>query len=906
MRIIVGLLLIWLPISLLEGGTAGIKDTRHRQHNLERQKYLMAKVSEYNHKEPVGKYKGYLDEILRSYQKEGNREQTFAFYSSLLDSIKYKRLYAHIFYCMSEFYTKKMKEHYLLKSLKSSLTSHDRKRAWHGLYEYYRDKKIGYLQLSCLMKLIEEQKINRDYAALGNSYHELASFYRKKKDYLFALNYYFTALEYSERVQNDQRGDIYLNIAEVFRVLNRRQLTKKYLQKAMAHAAEHKNDSLKTFVLRAYSGLAYEEGDYASALKFINQSIRIEKEIKGSSRAVGSHYRKALILEEIGKLDEALELLKGEVETGLKTRSYTSLLPILSKYIERLIECRRFPEAGRYLAKVDDIYAPYYPLYFLYYYLKAFYYERKGNDLSALNYYRKTMKKLADYFASLEDHRYHSSRKKIDEIYSKAVEFYLKMYKQTGHKIYFKKALYYSEVQNAYTYELTSQKTQKYPHFQKEKEKLEEELSNNRGHRLEALIKEYQELNEFILEMPIKYKSYPFKDFNLAAVQQRLSPAQLIIKFILLKENAYVLFMDNRSSGFKKLRVKSGEILDKINQLTEPLDDLTRGQVDYLRIHYNLDLAHHLYRILLQEILAQYQDKDEIFVIPDRELFKLPFEALVSGFNQKGFLQDVIFSEYRLANYLIEKYSLTYCFSLFHFQKRFANQDREKYTIAAFGHPIIEDKVQERFDVSRGDLKWFNQIPSAKEELLDIGRIFGKKESRVFPGNEFNKKNFGLYAPGAKIIHIATHFINNIHYPQYSALVFSPLKNKSPFYYAHEIFKLELNSELVVLSACESSEKQLLGVQGLRGMTASFRHAGVKSMLVSMWPVDEMSSRIIPEFYQEYHTTQAKNNPGHISQALRKAKLKLMKKTTTLQQGVKFSFAHPFLWANFILYDFYF
>ena len=141
-----------------------------------------------------------------------------------------------------------------------------------------------------------------------------------------------------------------------------------------------------------------------------------------------------------------------------------------------------------------------------------------------------------------------------------------------------------------------------------------------------------------------------------------------------------------------------------------------------------------------------------------------------------------------------------------------------------------------------------------------------------------------------------------MNYPQNSALLFSPPgdENGSPFYYAHDIFKLTLNTELVVLSACESSEKRLLGLQGLRGITASFRHSGVQAMMVGMWPVDEHSSQLIPIFYRE-HKTHPRIS---FSSALRSAKLKLMKKTAVLENGLKISFSHPFLWGNYILYNF--
>jgi CHAT domain-containing protein len=330
-----------------------------------------------------------------------------------------------------------------------------------------------------------------------------------------------------------------------------------------------------------------------------------------------------------------------------------------------------------------------------------------------------------------------------------------------------------------------------------------------------------------------------------------------------------------------------------VQQLTEPLDDFTRGSVDYLRIHYDLQLAHRLYNILLRDILETRKHKQELFIIPDRELFKLPFEALVTGFNREELDPDTVFSEYNSADYLIRDYAVSYFLSLFHLQNGMVPSGRRRYTISAFGCPSVR-KVKN----SRQQL--FRPLPASREEILDIAAIFGKRQSRIFLANRFNKKNFEIFAPRSRVVHIATHFIANRQYPWYSALLFSPLKRDVSFDYchAHEIFQLKLDADLVVLSACESSEKNLLGLQGLRGMTAAFRNAGARSMIVSMWPVDEHSCQLIPFFYREYREGKP------IAAALRAAKLQLMTNAVRFDNGLKISFAHPFLWANYILYNF--
>lgn len=942
------LLLFFLLFFPLIPGIPGDKNHDADNEKLNDQQFLMDFVLNYcspkSSKVITAMCKEALRKIHKIYKQINNRKETISFYSSLLDSIKYKKMYPYIFYYLADFYGKQLKEQYLLKSLKYSLNHQDRQFAYTRLYRFYKQEKTPYLELSYLLKLIEIQKINRNLTGLETSYHDLGEIYEGKRDYLAALEYYFEALRYSREVKENRSGYIYLKIAEVFRILNRKILAKMYLKKTLDYAREYKNEDLEVMVLSAYSRLYYEEQDYNNALKHINLSLELENQRQKYICAIPSLYQKALILMkmdkgEAQKIDEAVELLKAAVELGLKNKEYDGLLPIMSEYAEQLIAFDRFGETALYLEKIDDIYAPYYPYYFFYYYLNALLFEKQGQMDQALQFYQKTTQKLEEYFSGLHYQQYHSFPQKTEEIYSRAIEFYLKMYDHTGNQVYIKQALYFSEIKNSYIYDLVTLKNKTHVHLMEEKEKLEKDfliynkkyigLLEKDGHsdgdrkelrscehKLESLKRQNEELMAFILESPVTYKTYKFRDFNTRQIRGRLKPGQVIVKYAVLKDNIYTFCIDHHSIGYWKLGGSTDEILNKVKELTAPLDDFTEGEVDYLRINYNLQLAHQLYNILLKGIWEFQENIDELFIIPDSELFKLPFEALVMDFNQKELEPGIIFSEYTSADYLIEKLPVSYAFTLFHFREESKVLHPKKYTITAFGNPKLNQKflrgVSRSFTeavFSKSVLpgrrrQLFNEIPSSQREIESIPLIFGKKKSRIFLKENFNRKMFETYAPLSKILHIATHFINNVHYPQYSALLFSPDKEFGPFYYAHEVFKLKLDNELVVLSACESSEKHLLGMQGLRGMTASFRHAGVGSMLVSMWPVDEYSSRLTPLFYREYKNTKGESDKAAITAALRTAKLKLMKQTVSLKNGLRISFSHPFIWANYILYTF--
>ena len=78
--------------------------------------------------------------------------------------------------------------------------------------------------------------------------------------------------------------------------------------------------------------------------------------------------------------------------------------------------------------------------------------------------------------------------------------------------------------------------------------------------------------------------------------------------------------------------------------------------------------------------------------------------------------------------------------------------------------------------------------------------------------------------------------------------------------------------------------------EGLIGLTRAFMYAGSPSVLVSLWSVDESTAALMKIFYQNLKDGMSK------AEALRQAKLKLIH---TRENGM--SFAHPFLWAAFVL-----
>jgi len=93
-------------------------------------------------------------------------------------------------------------------------------------------------------------------------------------------------------------------------------------------------------------------------------------------------------------------------------------------------------------------------------------------------------------------------------------------------------------------------------------------------------------------------------------------------------------------------------------------------------------------------------------------------------------------------------------------------------------------------------------------------------------------------------------------------------------------------TKLVVLSACDTGVGQVLNGEGVYGLRRAFVLAGAESLVMSLWPVNDYSTRqLMTNYYKNL-----KQGMGR-GEALRQVQLDLLKRNGKL---------HPFYWANFI------
>jgi CHAT domain-containing protein len=143
-----------------------------------------------------------------------------------------------------------------------------------------------------------------------------------------------------------------------------------------------------------------------------------------------------------------------------------------------------------------------------------------------------------------------------------------------------------------------------------------------------------------------------------------------------------------------------------------------------------------------------------------------------------------------------------------------------------------------------------------------------------------------------RIVHFATHSIFDNEDPSRAGIVLSMFdrqgKAQDGFLRLHDIYRLDLPAELVVLSACNTALGKPVKGEGLVGMVRGFMYAGAKRVVASVWNVeDEATGALMTRFYQE----MLKENQSPAA-ALRRAQL-------AIRQHDKWQ--APFYWAAFVL-----
>ncbi len=183
---------------------------------------------------------------------------------------------------------------------------------------------------------------------------------------------------------------------------------------------------------------------------------------------------------------------------------------------------------------------------------------------------------------------------------------------------------------------------------------------------------------------------------------------------------------------------------------------------------------------------------------------------------------------------------------------------------------------------------WGRQIlPPLNGTETEVEVIAGKFKTGFQIGADASEHAFKSSSRNKRLLHLATHGISFDALPLESFVALAPGNGEDGQLTAAEILEMQFETDLAVLSACETGLGKISG-DGVEGLARSFMASGVPSVLVSLWNVDdEATKELMLAFYDNLNKGMDK------AEALRQAQLKIMRTP---------KWRHPKYWAAFVLY----
>jgi len=436
--------------------------------------------------------------------------------------------------------------------------------------------------------------------------------------------------------------------------------------------------------------------------------------------------------------------------------------------------------------------------------------------------------------------------------------------------------------------------------------------------RLATLAEQEQALQALEVKMAVanpKYAELTSPQIaGIPQVQEVLEKDTLLLEYLLGDERS--LLWAVTQDGMQRYELPAGEELThKIEQYLPTLRAPLYGKEE---IERHRELGRGLYQTLVQPAATQLQGKSKLIIVPDGNLYYLPFETLIAddaGSTDEKSKEPPAFQS---VPYLVKDYTVTYTPSASvlvtlektrktHSQKETPSQA----PLLAFGDPLYEATPEPRTVALnvRGAYEerggGFQRLEYSAKEVEKIAGVYGIS----LPSDAVNlrEKATEKYLRETdltryRVLHFATHAIlsDEVKWITQPALVLSLAGTDDTydgFLQMGEIFNLRLEADLVVLSACETGKGKLHRGEGIVGLTRAFMYAGTPSVVASLWKVNDQSTSLFMEFfYRNLKEGQSK------AEALRQAKKQLMQ-TRVWSDALRKeqSLAAPYFWAPFIL-----
>ncbi|WP_299554670.1 CHAT domain-containing tetratricopeptide repeat protein [Seonamhaeicola sp.] len=807
---------------------------------------------------------------------------------------------AHAYMNIGVLYTETKRLDLALEQLEKALSIFKRENKIEELYGIYM--RIGYLyinkgeynkSLQYFRKSLDIEKsmdMGDRYHHLGTVYEYIGYVYYYQKDYEKSLYYNAKALEVFKRIF----GENYYRVSTCYALTAGVLMKKKEYKKALIYF----NKSLKinrnifgdnsSRVARTYMslGLLYtEQEDYDTALKYYQKSLQIIQNTSSDVDILISLYisfGKAYI--KLYKFQEALIFFNKAIECNTKKR-YIKIYK--NKFDPD--HYHNLKELFRTLAWKAKTLQEHYKI------------GKNSEDLDKSIFLYRNLDRLTDYirqsYLSYKDKV--NLARQVKVMYTYAITAQLLKYRATKDYALLEKVRYYAERSKSNTLKnlLLDHSAKNFSELPEELLKLESALKSNSAYYQScitaeqtkdsvgvATVQEYEDklfdvnrrqdsLTQVLEQEYPKYfqLKHDNKVITVSEIQERLDKNTTLLEFFTTDSTTYAFGISKNKLAFKELQTL--ELDDKIEVFRKAIT--SKDLVSYKQ------LGNELYNTLIHP-LKETLVGNELIIIPDGSLWHLNFDLLLTKEDTSEAPSDL--------PYLLRDYAISYANSATLLLKPFQDKKQKAQQEGCLAFSFSDStSVVEAKPIRLAALRdTAEDLPGTRKEIKAIADII---DGQYYFGSDADEANFKKNAGRYKVLHLALHGDVDNERPENSKLYFTKSKDtiEDSYLYGHELFALNIPTELTVLSACNTGTGKIAKGEGIMSLGHAFQYAGTKSLLLSSWEVpDETTPELMKYFYTNLKSGMNK------SKALQQAKLQYLEQADIYK-------AAPFYWGGFYL-----
>jgi CHAT domain-containing protein/Flp pilus assembly protein TadD len=382
-------------------------------------------------------------------------------------------------------------------------------------------------------------------------------------------------------------------------------------------------------------------------------------------------------------------------------------------------------------------------------------------------------------------------------------------------------------------------------------------------------------------------------------ISRELKPGTMLLEYSLGEERSFLWAIDTQGlhsfvlPAQKKIEALARQAYKELSAVEAKMERRDRP-------------AEELSRRLLGPIWNGAVHLKRLVIVPDASLQLVPFAALPvpnpgHGWNAPG-----------IGKPLLEHLEVVYVPSattLAVQRQRLQRRQPASKWAAVFADPVfaasdprlarrsagktMETEAALRGEGARGLPLALEPLPATRREAEAIRRLAPAGKVRLDLGLDATRKAvLSGELRDYRILHFATHAVADLQSPELSGLVLSRVdaagRPQEGFLGLSDIYELDLDADLVVLSGCRTALGKEVRGEGLMGLTRAFQYAGVPRVVASLWPVeDRATAELMTRFYREMWLD---HQPP--SAALRAAQQALRRDPR---------YRDSYLWAGFVL-----